>query len=68
MQIAMLIISTISIIIGILLIFFPNRLVKLAKEANTVIINDFYFFKHSVPTGTTLIIIGICLLGIYVTF
>ncbi len=68
MQITMLIISTIAILIGILFIFFPNRLVKLAKEANTVIFNDFYFIKHSVPTGTTLIIVGICLLAIYVTF
>ena len=68
MQIAMVIISSIAILIGILFIFFPNQLVKLAKEANTVIFNDFYFIKHSVPTGTTLLIIGVCLLAIYVTY
>ncbi len=68
MQIATLIISTIAIVIGILFIFFPNRLVTLAKEANTVIFNDFFFIKHSIPTGTTLIIIGIYLLVIYAAF
>ncbi|NQU27851.1 MAG: hypothetical protein HQ528_06155 [Candidatus Marinimicrobia bacterium] len=65
MRIVIIIISAIALLAGALFIFFPGILLKLGKNANTVLFSDNYFLKNSVSTGTVLIVAGIYLLLTY---
>ncbi len=67
MQLTILGISLIAFSIGILFIFFPGKLYKIGKDANKIIFNDTIFVRHSVFTGSSLLLIGAYLVFVYIS-
>ncbi|MFH1853373.1 MAG: hypothetical protein ABIA75_13625 [Candidatus Neomarinimicrobiota bacterium] len=65
-QIVTLIIASVSVLTGILLLFFPSKLTNAIENTNIIVFTDSLFFRYPYLTGAVLTVIGVGLLTVYV--